>query len=415
MRVLFVSANFRSDTVGGAQKSIELLAAGLRERGHATHVAKLSKDGTTRTWQHDGAIVHEFGRTNAYWPFDNRPRSPMHKVAFHALDLWNPLVARQLAALCRELRPDIVHTNVLAGISVSAWSAAVRCGVPVVHTLRDYYLLCVNSGMQRAGQPCVGVCGSCRLAKSGARWATGQCAAVVGNSDYILRRHLDAGYFAGTGRQRVIFTGAELPGAEVVPRQRPLVDDVLWLGFLGRLSPSKGIEPLIEAVNGLAGRVRLLVGGDGAPDYVAALHRRADPALVEFAGRTTPAAFYPRIDLLCVPSLWPEPLSRTIMEAYTYGLPVLASPAGGSPEVVIDGETGFVLDFRTPGALGAVLDRLAGAPDEYTRLAAGARAMGDSLGIGNTVAAYERLYLDLVAPSGVGEPGVKEERASTCG
>lgn len=400
MRIAFISANYRSNTIGGAQKSIELLVGGLRERGHETHVIKLSHDGRARRWQHEGAMIHELGRTNVYWPFGNVRRSILGKAAFHGIDTWNPLVFRQVSALCKELRPDVLHTNVLAGLSVSAWSAARRGRIPIVHTLRDYYLLCISSGMQRRGKPCGTRCVGCRSAKAGAKLASRHCNAVVGNSRYILDQHLAAGHFRDAVHKEVIFTGAEPLGVPPPLRTELLRAESVQLGFLGRLTEPKGVEQLIGAVNALGGRARLLVGGRGDELYMRALRDLADPALVEFCGQTTPAEFFPRIDALCVPSLWPEPLSRTIMEAYSYGLPVLSTDAGGSPEVVINGETGFVTDFSSRQVFGEVVNSLLGTNGAFALLAAGARRMGEQLGIDRTVMAYERLYRNVVGLPG---------------
>jgi len=399
MRLLFISANYQSRTIGGAQKSIELLAGGLIARGHQAMVLKPSEHGKSAHSIFNGVDVHEYGRTNLYWPFDQRPHSKLAKLGFHSLDLWNPLVYRQTVDLLKRLQPDIVHSNVLAGTSVSIWQAARSVGIPIVHTLRDYYLLCINSGMQKGGVPCEEVCRGCSVAKKLARSTTGNCSAVVGNSAFILNEHLRHGYFKGVRHRKVIFTGAEeLDGGSPTPRT--VLPRLPILGYFGRLSPSKGVLELVRAANALKGSVRLLVGGAGDSAFVASLKGEADPAVVEFLGTTTPAAFYPRIDLLCLPSLWPEPLSRTIMEAYTYGVPVLASPTGGSPEVVIPRETGFLLDFRKPEELADAISQLHRDVMLYPTMAANSLIMSQRLSLSRTVCDYEALYRDVLVDAG---------------
>jgi glycosyltransferase involved in cell wall biosynthesis len=70
-------------------------------------------------------------------------------------------------------------------------------------------------------------------------------------------------------------------------------------------------------------------------------------------------ALYAAADVVVVPSVWPEPLSRVFFEAMALGRPVVATAVGGSPEQVEDGVTGLLVPKRDPAALaGAVSDLL---------------------------------------------------------
>lgn len=62
-------------------------------------------------------------------------------------------------------------------------------------------------------------------------------------------------------------------------------------------------------------------------------------------------ALYDLADLVVVPSVWPEPLSRVILEAMVNGKPVVATRAGGSPEAVAENVTGLLVPKRNPEAL----------------------------------------------------------------
>ena len=117
----------------------------------------------------------------------------------------------------------------------------------------------------------------------------------------------------------------------------------LIIGYLGRIEVTKGIETLIDAAAALGDeRCSLLIAGEGDPAYVDELRRRRSSPAIAFLGKVDAAAFFARIHLLVVPSLWEEPLSRVIPEAYASGVTVVASRVGGMPEIVVEGQTGEV-------------------------------------------------------------------------
>src|SRR5215216_1741897 len=155
-------------------------------------------------------------------------------------------------------------------------------------------------------------------------------------------------------RTLVIYGGAD-------PRRfapRPGADRAGVL-FLGRLTPHKGIDRLIRALpEGAALRVAGSEGHDPHPperDYPGLLRRLAQDREVSFLGPVS------------------ELLGLTALEAMASGTPVVASRIGGLAEVVVDGETGFLV---APGDLAALHDRLAlllSDPGLAARLGANAR------------------------------------------
>ena len=173
---------------------------------------------------------------------------------------------------------------------------------------------------------------------------------------------------APPSRTRVIYGGAD--PRRFAPQPGADRDGVL---FVGRLTPHKGVDRLIRA---LPPGARLRVAGSGGHDprpperdYPQLLRRLAEGRQVRFLG---PAAeedlpgLYRRAAVLAMPSVdrtcygRPVPVSEllglTALEAMASGTPVVASRIGGLAEVVVDGETGFLVE---PGDLAALHDRLA--------------------------------------------------------
>lgn len=121
------------------------------------------------------------------------------------------------------------------------------------------------------------------------------------------------------------------PGARVAWRmpQAPVV-----FGYLGRLSPEKGVEKFLEAGASIGAAMR--VAGDGRADYVSGLRRR-HPA-VAFDGHVDASTFLSQIDVLVVPSLWEEPFGRVVGDAALAGVPSLVSIRGGLVEAANSAE-----------------------------------------------------------------------------
>ena len=144
---------------------------------------------------------------------------------------------------------------------------------------------------------------------------------------------------------------------------------------VGRLAPVKGQRELIAAVRDL-GRddVHVVFLGrdverDGA--FQAELEELGAGLNVHFAGfRAEAAAALGEADALVLPS-WIEGLPLVVLEAMALAKPVVATAVGGTPEAVVDGETGLLVPARDVPALTVALERLV--DDEQLR-----RRLGDA-------------------------------------
>ncbi|MDQ0577121.1 glycosyltransferase [Agromyces albus] len=169
----------------------------------------------------------------------------------------------------------------------------------------------------------------------------------------------------------------------------------IFVGYLGRLVPEKGLTVLLEAVAQDA-RLRLRIGGSGplraALEASAAATGLSDR--VEFLGPVDPddvVAFYRTLDVLAVPSLptptWTEQFGRVAVEAMACGIPVVSSDAGALPDVV--GGAGIVVPAGDAPALAAALAEAGG------HRAAELRSSGYVRAAACSWTAVGREYLDL--------------------
>ena len=171
---------------------------------------------------------------------------------------------------------------------------------------------------------------------------------VVGISKYILDRHMSEGWFKNA-KNSVIFNSFRRVGNS----NRVTVSGMLRFGYIGRVTAGKGIEVLLRAFLSLdnSANVELVVAGAGEDEYLDQVKTMACNANVRFLGFVPRDEFYGQVDVIIMPSLVQEALGRAVLEAYAYGVPVIASRRGGIPEIVESGRTGFLFDPDSPGEL----------------------------------------------------------------
>lgn len=160
--------------------------------------------------------------------------------------------------------------------------------------------------------------------------------------------------------------------------------------FMGWAIEPKGLRELVAAAERLAGApgppFELAVAGDGAvADELRARRARAElPAHVELLGWVTGDARvkeFSRADALVLPT-YSEGFPNVVIEAMACALPVIATPVGATPDVVVDGETGLLIPPREVQPLMEAMDRLRSDP-------AGAAAMGRR-GLSRALALFDR-------------------------
>jgi glycosyltransferase involved in cell wall biosynthesis len=185
---------------------------------------------------------------------------------------------------------------------------------------------------------------------------------VIANSDYV------AGQFRQFADIRVVYNGVD-----EIPFVRRKREGDWRIGIIGRIAPMKGQTDFLRAA-AQVGNARFMICGSpmfSPESYVREVHRLAEGLPVEFTGwRDDVGAVLRDLDLLLVPSTAAEATTRVILEAFSAGVPVVAYSIGGIPEIVRDGENGFLVQERSPEALAArVRDAMAADLDQIARRA----------------------------------------------
>jgi glycosyltransferase involved in cell wall biosynthesis len=255
----------------------------------------------------------------------------------------------RLRRLLRREGADVLHTHTLAAANALGRLAGRLAGVPVVSHLHiENHFRPATRWLLRG------------LDNRTAR----RCAGLIAVSDDTRRAYERQGY--AEGRIEVVYNGVELAG-DTAPDLRVelgLPADAALIGEVARLCDVKGQRELIQALPEVSEARLVLVGADleqgGA--FQASLEDEAERLGVRdrvvFAGRRPDAdAVLGAFDIVALPS-WTEGLPLVVLEAMARRRPVVATPVGGTPEVVADGETGFLVPPRDPQTLARALRRL---------------------------------------------------------
>jgi glycosyltransferase involved in cell wall biosynthesis len=254
--------------------------------------------------------------------------------------------------------------------------------------------------MFSAGKNCQRQCWECRPFAAPRRRLSRRVDAVVGISDFVLDRHRRFGYFPDARLRTVIHNPYVAPDDAAPSRPQP--SPPLRLGFLGRLSPMKGIDRLLEAVSHLDDPPVVYVGGTGEDAYVRSLRDAHERPTTHFLGFVAPTAFFGKIDVLVVPSVWHEPFGRVVIESFAHGVPVIAARRGGLPEIVEEGKTGWTFDPDDEGSLRRCIKRVRAAPDRLVEAGKSARARARDFSLDRHVRQYASVYEETCARSGTG-------------
>jgi L-malate glycosyltransferase len=280
--------------------------------------------------------------------------------------------ATRLARVLRGNSADVLHTHVHAAANVLGRLAARASGVAVISHLHieNHFR---PSRLARA--PLVG------LDNATARL----CARLVAVSDATRLAFERQGFpsrLLETVHNGVDATALNAASPVALRAELGIPDGDLLLAHVGRLAPVKGQRELIEALRHL-GRddVHVVFFGrdvERGGAYGAELERLAEGLNVRFAGfRADAAAGLAEVDALVLPS-WIEGLPLVVLEAMAQAKPVVATAVGGTPEAVLDGETGLLVPARDVPALASALERLLGDDDLRRRYGEAGRRRVDA-------------------------------------
>lgn len=357
MKIIIFNTLYSPYRVGGAELSVQFLAEGLAQKKHEVTVVTLhEKDDVDISVENKVRIIR-MPLENIYWVNSNN-QSAVKKCIWHFSDIYNNRMKKLVSHTLIDESFDIVHTNNLCGFSVAVWDWAVGNKIPIVHTTRDYYLMNPNSKLYRRGNNHSPNTIDSLFFSILKKIKSQKVTSFVGISNYIKNIHVENGFFKNS-KNYVVYNGISSPTGDILLEGKTKKTNDIIVGYLGRVESSKGIEILLQAIQEKEEQSILIkVAGKGGSDYLKYLQSKYSKLKVEFLGSVNIADFFPQIDFLVVPSMWNEPFGRVVIEANSYGVPVIGSNRGGIPEIIIENETGFIFNSEQASSLSDVVDRI---------------------------------------------------------
>jgi glycosyltransferase involved in cell wall biosynthesis len=360
MRILLVHNRYRSGAPSGENRVVDQEGEALEALGHE---------------------VMRFGRSSdeiGQWPVAKKALLPARTV-------WSHETYRDLKAVLREHRPEVVHVhNTFPLLSAAVLYACRDARVPVVATIHNYKLACANGSFFRDGA----VCHDCaqglplRAVLHGcyreSRAATAPVALAMGVHRQAWRSLVSA-YIFLSASQRDLLRGSGVAPDRVfvkynlIPyRSKPQTARTPTVVYAGRLDEAKGVPLLMAGWDCYLGRsgepgLNLVIAGAGPLEDEVAAWASARPS-VEMTGMVTGnrcAELMSCARAVLLPSAWEETFGLVAVEAMAAGVPPIAAGQGSFTELITPGVDGVLFSPGDPAALGLAIADVEKNPEQY--------------------------------------------------
>ena len=324
-------------------------------------------------------LIEENGHQVIYYIRSSAEISEMPFGNFNAFisGIYSRESRKILKNLLVKHQPDVVHVhNLFPFISPSILPICRKLRFPVVMTVHNYRLVCPNGLHMRSGEICM------------------KCAS--GHEYWCVLRNCERNLFKSIGyafrnwfarkrrffldnvtifvtltqfqRQRLLAEGFPADRITVIPNMASSKDKEQnarygsFVGFIGRISPEKGIQTFMDAASKCAD-ISFKVAGS----YDRMPHLLASPSSnFDFVGHLSHEKldeFYKAVRMIVLPSICFEGFPMVLAEAMLYGKPVICSRIGGLPEIVEDGKTGLLFESADAEDLSVKIRYLWNRPD----------------------------------------------------
>lgn len=368
MKICLISPFYDPWLIGGAERYITHLGNALARDHELIVVTTIGKQPRVVTSSNNNPRIIEINPGNIFSPYEVITRSsvsPMSKLIWHIIDVWNPFVYSCIKQLLRHEKPDIVHTNGVKGLSASLFSAIKKSNIPNVHTMHDYELLSRWSSLFRNGAPIERFNAIEKIYMSLMKRISSSIDGVISPSKFLLGKHLEHGFFSKTSRY-------------VIPNGNMIRHDTLRKKFsreflyIGQLTENKGVHIAIAAFKKVRfSDAKFHIIGDGR--YMPRLKELAsDDNRIKIYGYIQNQSAVDEIIKECsyfvFPSIWYENYPLVLNELMSHGLPVIASNIGGVPEIINHGHNGFLVTPNSIEELRAIFEEVMSSENLISKL-----------------------------------------------
>ena len=334
--------------IGGAQENT-LLTAEDQHRDYGDDVTLITGPGLGP----EGSLEERAGQGG----FDVRI-IPELRRSIHPLRDWRSY--RTLLKMLREINPQILHTH-SSKAGIIGRAAAAKLGIPVLHTIH-------GASFHFGQNPLLK-----RAYIAAEKWAGRRCDKFISVCDAMTEQYVHAG-IAAPDKFVTIYSGMQVEpflqpprNPQVIRKELGLKPEHVVIGKIARLFHLKGHEYVIRAATEVVAKhpnVCFLLVGDGIlrGQFEAQIAEAGLTDHFVFTGLVPPSKIPEMIhamDIVVHTSLW-EGLARVLPQGLIAGKPVLSYDVDGAREVVIPGETGYLLPPKSVHELANALIELVG-------------------------------------------------------
>lgn len=401
MRIL-LATQFYPPIIGGEERHVRSLSQGLAERGHDVTVATLAQDGLDERDSNGRVEIRRL-------PATVQRVSGLHADSrrTHAPPFPDPELSVAMKRLVAEVKPDVVHAHNWIVHACLPLKALFQ--LPLVLTLHDYSLVCPKKNLMRAGLPCRGpaisACLPCAIDHYGmlkgvvtyaglSAMGLLERAAIdrfIAVSQAVARdNHLD-----DLPHEVIPNFVPDTLHASVEPNERTrLLPSEPFILFVGDLMLLKGIGTLLDAYRSLTRPPPLVLIGRRLPDTPQDLPPGVH--LFESWPHEDVLAAWQRCLVGVVPSVLREACATVIIEAMTFGKPVIASAIGGNTDLIEPEVSGLLFPPGDASALAAALQAVVTDAGLRQRLSGGSLRRSAAFRASTVIGRIERVYQELV-------------------
>jgi glycosyltransferase involved in cell wall biosynthesis len=333
------------------------------------------ESGENAAFRTESSILRRFGETVIEYTRDSREIQGAPAISVFLNGFYNRRTLREVSNIVQQDRPDVaIVQNVFPVISPSLYSILFRHKVPIVQVVYNYRFMCPDGHFFRNGHVCT-LCstgnmiyavahGCFRKSRLQSTWYAliltlyrkvflRTIAAYV-VPDVFMKEAL---CHAGFPSQKMFINSTPFEVGSFSPLE--VFED--YVLFVGRLVPQKGAATLLRAMSLVQSRVKAVIVGGGPQQ--AELKAQADKldGRINFTGPlygNKMLTLMRRALGVIIPSEWYDNAPLTLYHAFSNGRPVIASNIDGLPELVRDGETGFLFEPGSAEELAKRIDAL---------------------------------------------------------
>lgn len=360
MKILLV--NYRYFISGGPEKYMFNIKKMLEDNGHEVVPFSIHSNKNVET-KYSKYFVEPIGGRDATY-FDEVKKTPKSIWQMLTRSIYSFEVEKAIKKEIKDVKPDLVYIiHFVNKLSPSVISGAKKMGVPVVLRLSDYFLLCPRFDFMYEKKVCEDCLTKGYMSCIKKRCVKGSLFASIVRV-FSMKFHKAINVYKGVYafitpseflKKKLSLNGFEKEKIYCIPtftasKTKIGNPEIGSYGlYFGRVTEEKGVETVIKAYEKMP-EYTVKIMGDDTTEEAKRLKKYVENHKIkniEFLGFKSGEELEQVIKgarFTLIPSIWYDNLPNTALESFQYSKPVIASNIGSLPELVVDGENGYLFN-----------------------------------------------------------------------